>query len=101
MHAMHILLHACIEVRVVSHITVGFITQPGVIDTINVDFVLKPTVMCLPPIKRNQEYTHARTLTSLLFLSFTYSHFSLFSLYVVMVPGYFNAGIYMFLSLTL
>ena len=39
-------------------------------DTINVGFVLKPAVICLPPIKRNQEHTHARTLTSLSFLSF-------------------------------
>ena len=70
-------------------------------DIISIGFVLKPTVMCLPPKKRNQDHTHARTLTSHLFLSFTYSHFSLFSLYVVMAPGYFIVGIYMFSSLTL
>jgi len=76
----------------------GFITKLAVIDTISVNFVLKPAMMCLPHIKRNQEHTHACTLTSLLFLSFTYSHFSFFSLYVIMAPGYYNAGIYILLS---
>ena len=66
-------------------------------DTISVSFVLKPVVMCLPPVK-NQEHAHVRTLTSLSFLSFTYSHFSLFSLYVVIAPGYFIAGIHILLS---
>ena len=74
MHAMHILLHACIEVRVVSHITVGFITQPGVIDTINVDFVLKPTVMCLPPYKKEPSGTYTRT----------HPHFTLISQFYVL-----------------
>ena len=108
-------MHACMEVRAVSHITVGFHTKPTVIGLHHCrfhyktgsdghhqcQFCFKPVVMCLSPIKRNQEHTHARTLTSLSFLSFTYSHLSLFSLYVVMAPGYFIAGIYMFSSLTL
>ena len=47
-------------------------------DTISVGFVLKSAVMCLPPIKRNQEHTQACILTLLSFLSFTYSYFSLF-----------------------
>ena len=70
-------------------------------DTIIVGFVLKPTVMCLAPIKRHQEHTRPHTLTSLSFLSFMYSHFSLFSLYVIMASGYFIAGICMFSSLIL
>ena len=31
MHAIHLLLHACIEVRAISHIIVGFHTKPTVI----------------------------------------------------------------------
>ena len=41
-------------------------------DTISVGFVLKPVVMCLLPIKRNQEHTH------------THPHFTLISQFHVL-----------------
>jgi len=85
-------MHACIEVRAISHITVGFHTEPIVIGLHHCRFhyktgsdghhqcwfYFKTGSDVSAPYKRNQEHTYARTLTSLSFLSFTYSHFSLF-----------------------
>ena len=94
MQCIYCCMHACIEIRTVSHNTVGFHTKPTVIGMHHYRFHYKTDSdrrhqcqFCFKtgsdvstPIKRNQEHAHSRTLTSLLFLSFMYSHFSLFSL---------------------
>ena len=49
-------------------------------DTISVGFVLTPTAMCLPPIKRNQEHTHMHPHFTLISQFYVLSLLVLFTL---------------------
>ena len=103
MQCIYCCMHACIEVCVVSHITIGFIIKPIVMDTISVDFVLKPAVISLPPNKKEPgTYTRMHPHFTLISQFHILSLLTLFTLRdLVMAPGYFIAGLYMFSSLTL
>ena len=89
--------NACIEVHDVS------ITKPAVMDTISVDFVLKPAVICLSPYKKEPgKYPCTHPHFTFIYQFHVFSLLTLFTLCdLVMAPRYFIVGIYMFSSLTL
>ena len=110
-------MHACMELRAVSHITVDFHTKLTVIGLHHYRFHYKTgsdghhqcwfcfktdSDVSAPYKKEPRTYTRTQPHFTLISQFHVLSLLTLFSIRdLVMTPGYFIAGIYMFSSLTL